>query len=258
MIKLFDFWNTLAKSKRPDSKSFHNVKKETDDPLTVSKRCFFSFLAGLLQPFLGAFQGDGPMLPYLCSSVKELVVSLLGLIVRPKVIEEAQTSALVKLVQNEKNLVETKNVHLGFAAESELQNLLKCGKVNQEQVLNLREEALVFVRTGIEKVIECNPLMSIVVRNSEAICLKVMATKSHDLLKKNVKNLIQKIVTLKLINFETGDEALTQFGKFLANEAATEKKKILNFKSAGQRLDDLYFKDFKVHENYPAFYTLLK
>ena len=132
MIKLFDFWNTLAKSKRPDSKSFHNVKKEIDDPLTVSKLCFFSFLAGLLQPFLRAFQGDRPMLPYLCSSVKELVVSLLWLIVRPKLIEEAQTSALVKLVQNEKNLVETKNVHLGFAAESELQNLLKCGKVNQD------------------------------------------------------------------------------------------------------------------------------
>ena len=118
------------------------------------------------------------MLPYLCSSVKELLVSLLGLVVRPKVNEEAQTSALVKLAQNEKNLVETKNVHLGFAAESELQNLLKCGKVNQEQVLNLRREALVFVRTCIEKVAERNSLMFIVVRNSEAICPKVMATKS--------------------------------------------------------------------------------
>ena len=71
------------------------------------------------------------MLPYLCSSVKEILVSLLGLIVRSKVIEEAQTSALVKLAQNEKNLVETKNVYLGFAAESELQNVLKCGKLNQ-------------------------------------------------------------------------------------------------------------------------------
>ena len=170
MIKLFDFWNTLAKSKRPDLKSFHNVKKAIDDSLTVAKRCF-SFLAGLRQPFLTIFQGNGPMLPYLCSSVKELAVSLLGLIIRPKVIEEAQTSALVKLAQNEKNLVETKNVHLGFAAESELQNLLKCGKVNQEQVLNLRREALVFVRTCTEKVAEHNPLMFIVVCNSEAICL---------------------------------------------------------------------------------------
>ena len=114
MVKLFDFWNTLAKSRCPNSNSFHNEKKGIDDPLTVAKLCFFSFLAGLHQQFLTAFQGDGPMFPFLCSSIKELVVSLLGLIVRPKVIEEAQTSALVKLAQNEKNLVKAKNAYLGF------------------------------------------------------------------------------------------------------------------------------------------------
>ena len=94
------------------------------------------------------------MLAYFCSSVKELVVSLLVLIVRPKVIEEDQTSALLKLGQNEKNIVETKNVHLGFVAESELQSISKCGKVNQDQFLNLRKEARVFIRTWIEKVAE--------------------------------------------------------------------------------------------------------
>ena len=46
----------------------------------------------------------------------------------------------------------------------------------------------------------------------------------------NVKNLIQKTVTLKLINFETGDKALAQFGKFLADEATTVKKKNSRFK----------------------------
>ena len=91
--------------------------------------------------------------------------------------------------------------------------------------------------------------MSNIVCNSEAIYPKVMAAKSHDLLKKKVKNLIQKIVTLKLINFETEDKALAQFGKFLANEATTEKKIFFDFKSAEQRLDDLYFKHLKVHEN---------
>ena len=63
----------------------------------------------------------------------------------------------MKFAQNGKNLVETKNVHPGFAAESELKNLLKCGKVNQDQVLNLRREALVFVKTCIEKLAEHNP-----------------------------------------------------------------------------------------------------
>ena len=51
---------------------------------------------------------------------------------------------------------------------------------------------------------------------------------------------------------------MAQFGKFLANEATTEKKKFLDLRSAEQRLDDLYFKDFQVDENYPAFSTLLK
>ena len=69
--------------------------------------------------------------------------------------------------------------------------------------------------------------ISIVVCNSEVSCPKVMATKSHDLLKKKVKNLIQvcQIVTLKIISFEKGDKALAQFGEFLENEATTEKKK---------------------------------
>ena len=102
-------------------------------------------------------------------------------------------------------LLKQKNVHLGFAAESELQNCLKCGKVDQEQVLILRREALVFDRTCIEKVAEGNSLMSILVCNSEAVCQKVMATKSHDLVKKNVKDLLQKIVILKLINCEAGE-----------------------------------------------------
>ena len=39
---------------------------------------------------------------------QKLVLSLLGLIVRPKVIKEAQISALVKLAQNEKKCAETK------------------------------------------------------------------------------------------------------------------------------------------------------
>ena len=76
-----------------------------------------------------------------------------------------------------------------------------------------------FVKICIEKEAECNPLIPIVARNSEAICPKVLA--SHDLLKKNVKNLIQQLVTLNLTVFEIEDGT---FGKFLANEATTEEK----------------------------------
>jgi hypothetical protein len=51
---------------------------------------------------------------------------------------------------------------------------------------------------------------------------------------------------------------LTEFAKFLANEATREEQKLLEFKRSEQRLDDLYFKVLQVHKNYPAFATLLK
>ena len=157
------------------------------------------------------------------------------MIATPNAIEESQTSSLVNVAQDKKNLSETRNIHLGFAAETELQNLLKCEKIDEEQVLQLRREALVFIRTCLDKLAERNPLVSSIVRNSEAIDPQVMATKTHDVLKKKVKNLIQRIVTLKLIEFETGDNALTDFAKFDVKLQMTSR----SFLSSNERNNDL-------------------
>ena len=48
-------------------------------------------------------------------------------------------------------LLKQKNVHLGLAAERELQNLLKCGKINQGQVLNLRKERWCLSKHAVKK-----------------------------------------------------------------------------------------------------------
>ena len=56
LIKVFDFWNGLPKSRRPSSKSFENTKIGIEDPFTVVKLSFFSFVAGLLEPFLTCVQ----------------------------------------------------------------------------------------------------------------------------------------------------------------------------------------------------------
>ena len=48
IIKVFDFWNGLCKSKRTCSKSYENTRKGIEEPLTVAKLHFFSFVDGLL------------------------------------------------------------------------------------------------------------------------------------------------------------------------------------------------------------------
>lgn len=91
MIKLFDFWNSLCKTKKPCSKRYQNIKKGIEDPLTVAKFHFFSFVPGLLQPFLKIFQGNGPMISFLCNSIRSVYISFLEFIVKGKVLENVES-----------------------------------------------------------------------------------------------------------------------------------------------------------------------
>ena len=118
MIKVFDFWNNLE-----------NTKKGIEDPLTMAKLHFFSFVAGLLQPLLKVFQGDGPMIPFLCNNIRSIYISLLELIIKAKVLENVESYDFLQVVNNDDNLHQRKRIHIGFAAESEIERLLQTKQV---------------------------------------------------------------------------------------------------------------------------------
>ena len=58
-------WESLPKSSWPNSKSYDAVVKGVKDELTFAKLSFFSFIAGLLKPYLTKYQTDQPMIPFL-------------------------------------------------------------------------------------------------------------------------------------------------------------------------------------------------
>ena len=91
VVKLVDFWENLVKSKRPKSKSHDNVKAGVYDKLVVAKLHFFSYVAGLLQPSLTCYQGDGPMISFLCNDLKVVYCSLLEVVVKPEVLKQHTT-----------------------------------------------------------------------------------------------------------------------------------------------------------------------
>ena len=76
------------------------------------------------------------MIPFLCNNIS-VYVSLLELIVKVKVLENVESYDLLQVVNNNDNLLQTKIIHVGFAAESEIKRLqqtkqviilyLKCG-----------------------------------------------------------------------------------------------------------------------------------
>ena len=51
------------------------------DSLMISKLMLFSFVCGLVEPYLKVFQSDRPMVPFIYSEVKSVIKSLLLLIV---------------------------------------------------------------------------------------------------------------------------------------------------------------------------------
>ena len=103
ITKLVDYYNGFPASKQPSCKS-----------------CF-SYIAGLLQPFLKIYQTDQPMLPFLFEDLKDLVKTLLTNI-NPSILEKSKTVKElldIKLEDQKKNILKTKNVHIGFAATNE-------------------------------------------------------------------------------------------------------------------------------------------
>ena len=96
IVKLFKFWNGLPKSKQPKSKSYMNVKDVIGDVLYPAKLSFFSFVAGLMQPFLLHYQTDDPMIPFLHDDFFSLLFSLLQLIVTPDILDKIKAMSELK------------------------------------------------------------------------------------------------------------------------------------------------------------------
>ena len=90
--KVYAFWESMPKSKRPSSKSYFNVQESLDDELIIAKLQFFVYVAGIVEHFLTAFQSDKPMIPYFYFYLKSIIKQLLGIVVEPKIIDSCKTA----------------------------------------------------------------------------------------------------------------------------------------------------------------------
>ena len=95
LIKLINFWTSPPKSKQPTCKGYGKVCDAVKDPFMISKLTLFSFVCGLVEPYLKVFQCGRPMVPFIYSKVKSVIKSLPLLIVKP-IIEKSKTATDLK------------------------------------------------------------------------------------------------------------------------------------------------------------------
>ena len=113
--KIVRYWESLPKSKRPSSKSY----------LDSCKVAFFSYVAGIFQPFLTKCQSDKPMIPFLYSDLLKLVKSVLCLVLKLDVVNPCSSLTTMKKIDltNKSNFHKAKDIKRGFGAKKSVDDL---------------------------------------------------------------------------------------------------------------------------------------
>ena len=89
--KIVRFWENFPKSKRPNLKSYINVKTSLDDPLIIAKLHFFCYVPGIVELLLKQFQTDKPMISFLLLELKTIITNK-----QPEVIESCKSVEQLK------------------------------------------------------------------------------------------------------------------------------------------------------------------
>ena len=113
------------KSRTPSSRSYENLKATINNPFTVAKLQFFSFLACLLQPFLKSYETDDPMVPFLYNYIFSLLQQIIIVVVKHDLsINCRDFGGLMKLDLDKKNkFMEFKDMSIGFSTLSTITKL---------------------------------------------------------------------------------------------------------------------------------------
>ena len=241
--KVYAFWESMPKSKRPSSKSYFNVQESLDDELIIAKLQFFVYVAGIVEPFLTAFQSDKPMIPYFYFYLKSIIKQLLGIIVEPKIIDSCKTGKQLKDIDlsDKKNLLSLEKMNLGFAVEHTIKSLKRLDAVSNLQVNEFKKSAQIFIISMLTKLFERSPMTSILLKSASIFDPMIL----HDLSKEKIlskwKMLLKCLIDLGVLSRQRCDEATLQFNQFYSEIMNKYQKDFEEFSQESCRLDEFYF-----------------
>ena len=88
--------------------NFESVKEAVEEELTTVNLRFFSYLASVFQPFLGKYQTQAPMIPYMYSDIVKLIRSLMQVVVKHDIDDCMSGQDLPKIHLDEENVYKKK------------------------------------------------------------------------------------------------------------------------------------------------------
>ena len=216
---LVKHWESKPKSKRPSSKSYENLKAAVNDPLTTAKLQFFSFVAGILQPFLKSYQTDQPMIPFMYNDIFALLQKILQSVVKPDLLVNCRSfSDLLKLyIDSKDTFMKLKDMSFRVATLT-LALLRETYQISKNQISSFFNNVIKLVTTIAKKLFEKSPTSHNVVRNS-VIFDPLIACQEHvGTLQSKLKKLFDHLIKHKLFQARVCDKITQQFLEFVAHD----------------------------------------
>ena len=212
-VKFIKYLQGLVASKRPQRKSFTFLQESIKDPLLKAKFKFVEFIAEKLNTFLRGFQTDQPMVPFLCDTLKELLLSLMNMFILNQTMLKADTLIKVlKIDTSDSNVHKSpNNVDIGMAAQLHLREYKKRLNYKDSAVTKFQKEVCQFVTGLTGHMSHKCPLNYVIVRCASLLNPNVLAVRAnYEHYISFFSNLVLQLVVLKQITTKVGGEAKQQ------------------------------------------------
>ena len=242
-MKLVKHWQGLSKRQRPKSKCYQTLVEHHLDKCIPIKLQFFQDIAAQLKGFLQKFQTNKPMVPFLESALVDLLHTMMKMVAKPDVLDEANSSLkLAKLdLSNSENLLLCELMNLPTATKSRLRS---AGLSNEKRRLFLENCKEVVVL--IKKIQDRCPLKYAVARCAASLFSLNMVNDKEKCVN-YFNRLVDKLCNLKWITAKDADEVKKEYFKFIAAVQNEHKDAFLTFDENKVHLDS-FLCDF-VHGN---------
>ena len=132
--------------------------------MVIAKFHLFSYVAGIVEPFLKQFQTDKLMILFIFFELKTIITYLVEVTVQPEVIESCKSARQLKEIDltDKTKLLPVDKINSGFSVVFVVNNLKRSNAITSSQVKEFKKGAQSFVTRMLMKLFDRSPLGSAV------------------------------------------------------------------------------------------------
>ena len=252
VVKMVQYWKKLPGYKQPPGQDFITISNAIkDDVLIVVKLNFFSFVASILVPYLTRYQENNPSIPFMYDDIQKLVYKLMNIVFTTSFMEAHSNGKKLLELNNEHFQIKSfhkKDVELGCAASTLIQDLLNQGKVSNILFKSFHNECKLFIFAIIKKIKTRMTVGLNFLRRAAVLNPACLIGMGKDRCVRNFTRLVQQLVSMKILKAKEGDDSINQYIDLLSSS----NTQILfeNFLEKSHSLDTFYFDTLDIPSKY--------